>query len=159
MSTKLLLYLALAASFLIGCSNSSETPTDKSDSSQMASLPSPPAAPPEAEVDKGVNWALSAQIPWNHKEKELFLKYTIVNKYAENRGEWRAYVYDFEADCPVFKLTRWYDRSASTTIVWNQPELDGTSGAWRVPITTNRFVGTFTLIKKGEIWYPYETVR
>lgn len=112
------------------------------------------SSPPTAEIDKGVNWALSAYIDWNYRDKNLFDSYKITNQYTEKQNGTTAYVYDFEADCLVRKVL--HVGGAGETAAWSQALPNGdkfTSGS------IEKFKGTFTLIKKGNTWYRQETIR
>ena len=112
------------------------------------------SSPPQDEIDKGVNWALSAVIDWNYRDRNLFESYKITNHYAE--GE--TYVYDFEADCLVHKVFRAGEFSQSTGWAQAVPKEDARADEFNGG-DIHKFKGTFTLIKKGDVWYRQETIR
>ena len=132
------LFTLIATAAIIGCSVSS--------------------SPPTPELDRGVNWALSGFIDWNYKDKNLFDSYRIVNQYTEKRSDGVAYIYDFEADCLVHVV--FHAGQSGESKGWAQalpktdPRLNKFNGG-----DIHHFKGTFTLIQKGDAWYPVETVR
>lgn len=114
--------------------------------------------PPKAEVDKGVNWALSAVIDWNYRDRNLFESYKVTNQYTEKRTDGTAYVYDFEADCLVHNVTRIGEFSQSPGWAQGVPRDDARADKFNYG-DIHQFKGTFTLIKKGDQWYRQETIR
>jgi hypothetical protein len=106
--------------------------------------------PPKANVDYGVNWALSSQIQWKDKQRDLFDAYKITNQYGEKIGDERHYVYNFEAQCTV-------ELGPFTMDGGRVVMQKGTSGQQNgQPATLS---GSFTLTKKGNAWYCSQTVR
>ncbi len=112
------------------------------------------SSPPTEEIDKGVNWALSARIDWNYRDRSLFDSYKVTNHYIEKRPDGEAHIYDFEADCLVRQIL--HVGQSGSTPAWSQAQPNGdkfTSGK------IEKFKGTFTLIKKGNSWYRQDTIR
>jgi len=107
-------------------------------------------APPKTNVDYGVNWALSSQIQWQDKARNLFDSYRISNQYTEKVGDERHYVYDFKAECTV-------ELGPFTTDGGRVVMQKGTSGQQNGQAAT--LSGSFTLTKKGTEWYCSQTVR
>lgn len=109
------------------------------------------SSPPTEEINKGVNWALSASVGWRDKERNLFESFKITNQYTEKRKDGVACIYDFKAECRVTEKSQ-TDRFGNWKSVWDQGE--GTPKD-----QSKAYTGTFTLIKKGDKWYRQETVR
>jgi hypothetical protein len=116
------------------------------------------SSPPKSEVDKGVNWALSAVIDWNYQDRNLFESYKITNQYTEKRTDGAAYIYDFEADCLVHGVNRVSEFGQSPGWAQALPKDDSRTDKFSGG-DIHHFTGTFTLIKKGDQWYRQETVR
>lgn len=119
----------LTAMFLVGCGDES---------------------PPKTNVDYGVNWALSSQIQWKDKQRDLFDSYKITNHYVERKEDENHYVYDFEAQCTIEQGP--FTMDGGRVIMQN-----GTSGERNGQAAT--LTGSFTLTKKGNEWYCSQTVR
>lgn len=126
------------------------------------SAPPPPQPPAQADIENGVNWALSQIISWKYKDKNLFDAYKLTNQYTEKKDDGTAFVYDFQADCLVQQV--YY------------PDYDSGNGGkngWVQALTNagpayvnsqdggdlRSFTGSFTVIKKGDVWYVGKTVR
>lgn len=116
------------------------------------------SGPPTAEVEKGVNWALSGMIDWNYRDKNLFESYKTTNHYSEKRNDGVAYVYDFEADCLVHTVFHVGQQGESKGWAQGLPKTDSRSDKYNDG-ELHHFKGTFTLIQKGNTWYPQETIR
>ena len=119
---------------------------------------SDPSAPPTAEIEKGLNWALSGMIDWNYQDRNLFESYKITNHYTETRNDGVAHVYDFEADCLVHTVFHVGQDSESKGWAQGLPKTDSRSNKFNDG-DLHHFKGTFTLIQKGNTWYSQETVR
>jgi hypothetical protein len=112
------------------------------------------SSPPNDEIDKGVNWALSEFIEWQFRDRNLFESYKITNQYTEKGTDGEAHVYDFEASCLVRRALQ--AGNFGETAVYLQAKRDGDK--WTTG-DIEQFKGTFTLIKKGNSWYRQKTMR
>jgi hypothetical protein len=113
------------------------------------------AQPPKANIDYGVNWAISSQLEWADKTRDLFDSYKITNRYVEKSGEGKNYVYDYEAQCPVEDFS---PPGQSFPRFWHQINtVDNPTPDDRRKTVT--ITGSFTLTKKGNEWYCSATIR
>jgi len=135
-----LTFFLLAAIALAGCSDS---PQKK--------------MPPKDAIDNGVDWILSEKIDKSPNDPgKLFEAYTITKYTLETKDTVKSHVFEFEATSAVRPGgSRTLPEGGSTLRHAIADDQDAEGG----PAETQKFTGTFTLVKKGDAWTLEKTAH